>query len=302
MKQVNTEATTRQQPFSPLSEVLQMLKLDISVFQNDLLTGDWSLEDDGRSGCRIFMVTQGECYLDIPQEYTGQLAEGDCVVLSGEVSYTMTPLASGTATRLLCGQAGFLRFGGQHIFDSLPSVSIIRFKRAPKELRPPLRRMVQQGNESDAVLKDVLNPLAQSLLVHAARESVRKQPDKVSIFKLYEHDRLSQAVVKMHQQPENNWALGQLANMLEMSRTSFAEKFRDTSGWTAGHYLYWWRMQLAWELLQTGKDIPSVMEQTGFRSESAFSRAFKRMFNVTPGKVKMGKVTTPLGGGLPTMG
>ena len=48
-------------------------------------------------------------------------------------------------------------------------------------------------------------------------------------------------------------------------------------------YLTKWRMQLAAERLRaTTEGLASIAEQVGYGSESAFSRAFKRLVGVAP--------------------
>ena len=53
-------------------------------------------------------------------------------------------------------------------------------------------------------------------------------------------------------------------------------------------YLARWRLQLAARLLQTTrKTILQVAAEVGYESEAAFSRAFKREFDVPPAKYRM---------------
>ena len=71
-----------------------------------------------------------------------------------------------------------------------------------------------------------------------------------------------------------------------MSRTVFAETFKSISGWTAGQYLTWWRMQLAWTALSQGDGVAETAERVGYKSDAAFSRAFQKTFETTVGKVR----------------
>jgi AraC-like DNA-binding protein len=71
-----------------------------------------------------------------------------------------------------------------------------------------------------------------------------------------------------------------------MSRTRFAKHFKECSGWTAMRYLTWWRMQLAYEKLNSGQSVAQVAEHIGYNSEAAFSRAFSKEFKLTAGQVK----------------
>lgn len=68
-----------------------------------------------------------------------------------------------------------------------------------------------------------------------------------------------------------------------MSRAVFAEKFANCVGETPMRYLARWRMQLASRMLeQPGRSIGQIAEDIGYRSEAAFSRAFKNIVGAPP--------------------
>jgi AraC-like DNA-binding protein len=62
-----------------------------------------------------------------------------------------------------------------------------------------------------------------------------------------------------------------------------AERFADLIGMPPMHYLVKWRMQIAAGLLSGGSaNIATVAAETGYGSEAAFSRAFKKMLGMPP--------------------
>ena len=68
-----------------------------------------------------------------------------------------------------------------------------------------------------------------------------------------------------------------------MSRTAFAQVFKRTVGKSPMDYLTHWRMTLAAKRVQdTGETISSLAPALGYKSESAFSAAFKRQWGVSP--------------------
>jgi AraC-like DNA-binding protein len=71
-----------------------------------------------------------------------------------------------------------------------------------------------------------------------------------------------------------------------MSRTSFCQRFKQVSGFTPFEYQTWWRMQLAWQYLESGETVQIVADKVGYASEAAFSRSFKRQFGVAAGTVR----------------
>jgi AraC-like DNA-binding protein len=52
------------------------------------------------------------------------------------------------------------------------------------------------------------------------------------------------------------------------------------------------RMQIAFEKLRNGKDPAAVIaEQSGYRTEASFRKAFKKQMGAGPGAVRRGKLT-----------
>lgn len=77
--------------------------------------------------------------------------------------------------------------------------------------------------------------------------------------------------------------LEDLARAAAMSRTTFAERFRDVAGTPPQSYLLGWRMLLARRELRSGDArVRPLALQLGYSSESAFSTAFKREVGESP--------------------
>ena len=75
-----------------------------------------------------------------------------------------------------------------------------------------------------------------------------------------------------------------------MSRSSFAQKFKETVGESPIGYLTRWRMLLAGDRLANSNDPISVISLSlGYESESAFSTAFKRVMGCSPRQYSRGQ-------------
>lgn len=94
---------------------------------------------------------------------------------------------------------------------------------------------------------------------------------------------VGRALALLHAEPARDWTLEALARAAGVSRSVLAERFARCVGETPMRYLTLWRMQLAARLLADGAaKVAAIGEQVGFRSESAFSRAFKKMTGLSP--------------------
>jgi transcriptional regulator GlxA family with amidase domain len=80
----------------------------------------------------------------------------------------------------------------------------------------------------------------------------------------------------MHTKPAHPWTLESLANLAGMSRTSFANNFKDMMHVTPGKYLENLRLAIARQLVQTGIGLKQIAMRTGYSSPSTLSRALGR--------------------------
>jgi len=75
----------------------------------------------------------------------------------------------------------------------------------------------------------------------------------------------------------------ELAHEVAMSRSAFAERFASLMGEPPMQYLVRWRLALAAKALQSDDEaITRIAQRSGYESDAAFSRAFKREFGMPP--------------------
>jgi len=95
------------------------------------------------------------------------------------------------------------------------------------------------------------------------------------------------ALACLHREPARAWTLTELAKEACVSRTVLAERFTHLVGHPPLAYLAQWRLQLAARLLETtDHSALQVALDVGYESEAAFNRAFKRKFELPPGRYR----------------
>lgn len=94
--------------------------------------------------------------------------------------------------------------------------------------------------------------------------------------------RLARALVAMHDSPGEPWTLERMAERAGMSRTAFANTFRELVGQTPADYLTGWRIALAQSRLREGRPIKTLAEELGYANPSALSRAFASRAGMSP--------------------
>lgn len=94
--------------------------------------------------------------------------------------------------------------------------------------------------------------------------------------------RLARALVAMHDSPGEPWTLERMAERAGMSRTAFANTFREVVGQTPADYLSNWRIALAQSRFRDGRPIKILAEELGYANPSALSRAFTAKVGMSP--------------------
>jgi AraC-like DNA-binding protein len=94
---------------------------------------------------------------------------------------------------------------------------------------------------------------------------------------------VGRALALMHAEPGRSWTVEELARASALSRSALAERFTALVGESPMQYLMRWRLALAAQRLRSGNEaIARIAEHSGYESEAAFNRAFKREFGVPP--------------------
>ena len=285
-----------------LDDLLNVVRLRVRIYHNARVCGDWQI-NEGHPGMACFhMPTQGQCRMHVPDHGDWNLSEGDVVIFPAEIPHTLLPAeplsgpqqhlpihqAQNTpGTSLLCGEIQFQHPGAKQLLSMMPAVVVIPRHKAAHWLAPVTALIVQESlRDNHDHQSPVLNQLCELMICYTLRCYTENSPLQQGVFSLLSDKRLGPAVAAMHQAPASDWQLQDLAALAAMSRTRFAQAFRQVSGWTPMQYLTWWRMQVAYGLLQQGELIAEVAERVGYGSEASFTRAFKSAFNTTPGKVR----------------
>ncbi|MDN5844003.1 MAG: AraC family transcriptional regulator [Alcaligenaceae bacterium] len=94
--------------------------------------------------------------------------------------------------------------------------------------------------------------------------------------------RLARALVAMHDAPGEPWPVERMAERAGMSRTAFANTFREVVGQTPADYLNDWRIALAQNRLREGQPIKILTDELGYSNPSALSRAFSAKVGMSP--------------------
>ena len=176
---------------------------------------------------------------------------------------------------------------GRHaevLLGTLPPIVHIEAKSDQAALRWSIERMMDELREDRPGAALVAQHLAHMMLVQALRLHLAQQLDgRVGWFFALSDPQMGAAIGAMHADPAHRWTLEELAVRVGMSRSVFAQRFREKVGETPIRYLTRWRMMLAGDRLTNTRDpLVRTALALGYESENAFSTAFKRVMGYSP--------------------
>jgi AraC-like DNA-binding protein len=126
--------------------------------------------------------------------------------------------------------------------------------------------------------------LAELLFAEGLRRYIMSLPDGTVGWLAGLRDRfVGRALALMHERPGHAWTVDELAERVGISRSALAQRFTDLIGQPPMQYLTRWRMTIAAQRLRGEPvSIARLAADTGYDSEAAFNRAFKRELGETP--------------------
>ncbi|MBU8975766.1 MULTISPECIES: AraC family transcriptional regulator [unclassified Lysobacter] len=142
--------------------------------------------------------------------------------------------------------------------------------------------LFEEAFEQRCGRREVLGRLFELVLIQVLRHQMGSEQLQTGLMAGLAHPRLRRTITAMHERPREEWTLEASAAVAGMSRSSFAQTFRTTVGCTPGEYLQRWRILLVQKGLRGGKPLKLLVDDAGYASESALSRAFKAQVGVTP--------------------
>jgi len=192
----------------------------------------------------------------------------------------------GAATRFVCGYLACSRSVCRPLLDALPRVLRIPIGDGPATalLRDLLRVGVRESSALRPGAGSMLAKLSELMFVEAMRRYVENLPPEGKGWLAGVRDaQIGRALALLHGEPTRVWTVDELAREVALSRSALAERFAALVGEPPMQYLMRWRLALAAQTLRSGGEaIARVAERSGYESESAFNRAFKREFGMPP--------------------
>jgi len=303
----------------PISDLLMGMRLSGASYGKLRLSPPFGVGFADAGEARFHFVAAGTALLRAPGADEVTLCCGDAVLLPrGEThalvsaagvrvrpveSFDAAPLCDGVAgidahREDACRTTDVLIFTGRMRFELgtlhplvalMPEVMTVGalLGRQP-EIRPLLAAMEREMSTPRAGAAGILARLADVVAASIVRGWVEGGcGDATGWVEALRDRRLGGVLAALHRDPGRDWSVAEMAAHMGSSRSVFADRFAAATGTTPLRYLAALRMRLAAQWI--GRDrmpIDAAARRLGYRSQAAFSRAYKRVTGLPPGSAR----------------
>ena len=299
-----------------LTDVLSILRLRGQMYFRTEFDGTWGVTLPAyRYTIRFHLVVHGQCWISVDGENEPLLLqEGDFALVPHGAAQTLsdspdsdtvsleTLLHAGTLgddrvlrhgtgeskqqARLVCGFCSFDEGLNHPLFFGLPAILVMgrHFTGKSPWLAEAVRVITMEADLDGMGGSAVMSRLMEVLFIQGIRHHCdTKSNPSIPYLIAITDNKLKFAIEAMHEHPEREWNLSQLAELSSMSRGRFAQRFKEVLGQSPMHYLTGWRLQKARRMLkETDLNIAEVGFRSGYQSLPSFTRRFGKQFGISP--------------------
>ncbi len=300
-----------------LSDILVHLRLKGTLYFRTSFTSPWSVAVPSyREVARFHCVHKGRCIIRIEgNESPVVLERGDLIIITRGAAHTLfssyedeNPITEldqvieqsgftgeGTLvfgefgtnheTQLVCGHFAFEERATHPIVEALPSSIVIRNygESSGNWLESTLRIIGAEAGMAHLGSDLIAIKMSEIIFTQALRSYLESDGRANPALAGYTDTRIAKALKAIHSSPAHGWTLEELAAVAGMSRTSFSTTFTQFISLSPFAYMTQWRMELARQrLIETNDPLIVIAERSGYQSEAAFSRVFKKYFDISP--------------------
>ncbi len=295
-----------------MSAILDLFKLKSSVYFKSNFPSGWGMNIPDGPYSQFHIIVSGHCLLKGPGNEERTLYPGDIVLFPHGQSHWLahdhnSALREGIevvrdihsklkpfdgnepGVTIICGHFEFDNDFIHPLFSSLPEIIHVpdHVKREYNWLESICGIIIQETGLQTPGAAALTSRLAEVLFIQVIRVYTKMMKIEMGYLAALNDPIINRALEAIHTDPGKFWTVYTLAKHGGVSRTLFANRFRQLVGTTPLSYLTDWRMLKAKELLRTGEvPLNMIADAVGYKSEAAFIRVFRKKFDQTPGKFR----------------
>ena len=262
-----------------LSQVLQNLEVNADVFFSGSLCGISSF-NEGEQASALHFLESGSMTLTTEQGHALELEAGSVVFFPGGYQHSIR-IAQTVDAKLVCATVKIPLLHQQILVENLPVFLCFNINDEPS-ITLTAEQIFSEAFAEQHGRQMMINRLCDVFILQMLRNVIQTGVMEMSTIAAQSHSTLAPLIQAIKQQPEKEWSVDEMAASVAMSRSKFANLFKDTVGQSPMEYVTSFRMLKAQELLKKKRPVGVVANDVGYENASSLAKVFKKHFGITP--------------------
>jgi AraC-like DNA-binding protein len=299
-----------------VADVIATTRRGSLMYARNRFHAPWGAAFPAGNLANFHVITAGACWLTVDGADPVQLTSGDVVLIASGAAHELAdapgrpvrPMpeiagralddgappsdivieGDGPAAVWICG--GYrLAAGVRHPLTSLlpDAVVITAAQSRGTGLGAAVALIAAEVDGTNPGAPAVMASLVDLLLVYLLRTWFAGHRDDAGWGRALSDPAVGSALSLIHADPGRAWTLDTLARAARTPRATLTRRFAALTGQSPIAYLTAWRMSVAARRLRDGDaTLRQIAQETGYDSEFAFARAFKRATGSAPGQYR----------------
>ncbi|AWL95102.1 MULTISPECIES: AraC family transcriptional regulator [Bradyrhizobium] len=305
----------------PFDDVVSAMSVASSLYVRFRFTAPWGVAFDTGYQARLVMIAEGVGWLLSEGEVPLPVAKGDCLIVkegtrfaladrpdsalvdcvnlfadlpgfSEGTGFTTIPDrtvnygGNGALMEMVSARLSFDPIAAEPLLALLPDLLHVRLAHGDLDLLETTLGLIGLESRADGLGADlVVERLTDVLFIQTIRAWVAADGTRAGGWlAALRHRSLAKVIRSVHADIARDWTVEEMARVAGVSRSTFAQNFRSVLGETPLSYVTRWRMYRAKTLMRKGAALAEVAVRVGYDSDTALSRAFRRVEGLAPGE------------------
>lgn len=262
-----------------LSAILKRFSMNTEVFFTGNLCGISNFNKEPNQG-HLHLLRSGELTL-IDEQGKSQLVNEPTVLFFPTPHAHRIIGSEDNPPELVCANIVYSESSSNPIANALPALLSFALNDCPK-LEQTANMLFDEAFNDRCGRLPMIDSLTNILLIHVFRHVLDHNIIQHGLLAGLAHPQISKVMLAVHESPERQWGLEEMAELALMSRSKFADLFKRIVGQSPGDYVIDWRIIVAKNLLKENKPVALVANAVGYENGSALARVFRKKLGVSP--------------------
>ncbi len=262
-----------------LSVILQRFSMNTEVFFTGNLCGISDFSKEPNQG-HLHLLKSGELTLIDERGKAELINEPTVLFFPTPHSHRMIG-SENNPPELVCSNIIYNESTSNPIANALPPRLSFKLSDCEK-LKQTAQWLFEEAFHDLCGRLPMINSLTNIFLIHVLRHVLNNNIMQHGLLAGLAHPQVSSVLLAIHEKPEQQWGLEDMAELALMSRSKFADIFKRTVGQSPGDYVIDWRIVVAKGLLRQNKPVAIVANAVGYENGSALARVFRKKLGISP--------------------